>query len=460
MMILDPILLARIQFAFTISFHIIFPAFSIGLASFLAILEWRWLRTNDTSYRDTYKFFVKIFAVAFGMGVVSGVVMSYQFGTNWSVFSDKVSNVIGPLLGYEVLTAFFLEASFLGIMLFGWKRVSPRMHFASTCIVAIGTLISAFWILAANSWMQTPQGFYVGADGRLFPSNWLEIIFNPSFPYRFAHMITGAYITTAFVVGGIGAFYLWNKRYIPQAKIMLGMATLLTAFATPMQLFLGDEHGLNTLKNQPAKVAAMEGIWDNEKGAGLRIFAIPDSEKEMNHYEIKIPHLTSIILTHHYDGEVKGLKSFKKENRPAVIIVFWAFRIMVGLGFLMIFLSLTSAVQYFRRKLFDNRIMQLCWMLMMPSGFIAILSGWFVTETGRQPFTVYGVVRTTESVSPAILGSQVGLSLLAFVIMYALVFGAGSYYIIKLIRKGMPIINEEEQYYKHGKNASVVEELT
>ncbi len=459
MMILDPILLARIQFAFTVSFHIVFPAFTIGLASFLAVLEWRWLSTNDTSYRDTYKFFVKIFAVAFGMGVVSGVVMSYQFGTNWSVFSDKVSNVIGPLLGYEVLTAFFLEASFLGIMLFGWERVSPKMHFAATCIVAFGTLLSAFWILSANSWMQTPQGFHIGEDGRLFPLNWLAIIFTPSLPYRLAHMVTAAYLTTAFVVGGIGAFYLWNKRHIPQAKIMLGMATLLTALASPMQLILGDAHGLNTLETQPAKVAAMEGIWNNEKGAGLRLFALPNSEKEMNEYELQIPHLTSLILTHHYNGEVKGLKSFKKENRPPVAVVFWAFRIMVGLGLLMILLSVTSAIQYMRGKLFDNPVMQAWWMLMMPSGFLAVLAGWFVTEVGRQPFTVYGVIRTTQSVSPAIISSEVGLSLLAFVIMYTFVFGAGSYYIIKLIRKGIPVINDEEQYYQHGKNASVVEGL-
>ena len=391
------------------------------------------------------------------MGVVSGVVMSYEFGTNWSVFSDKVSNVIGPLLGYEVLTAFFLEASFLGIMLFGWKKVSPRMHFASTCVVAIGTLISASWILAANSWMQTPQGFSIGSDGRLFPVNWLSIIFNPSFPYRLAHMVTAAYLTTAMVVGGIGAFYLWNKKHIPQAKIMLGMATLLTALASPMQLFLGDAHGLNTLKYQPAKVAAMEGIWENEKGAGLRLFAIPDSEKEMNHYELKIPGITSLILTHHFDGEVKGLKSFAKEDRPPAIVIFWAFRVMVGLGILIILLSLTSAVQYLRGKLFDSRMMQGLWMLMMPSGFIAVLAGWFVTEVGRQPFTVYGVIRTTESVSPSVVSNQVGLSLLAFVIMYTLVFGAGSYYILKLIRKGMPIINDAEQYYDHGKSASVVE---
>ncbi len=460
MIILDPVLLARIQFAFTISFHIVFPAFTIGLASFLAVLEWRWLATGNKNYRDTYRFLVKIFAVVFGMGVVSGVVMSYQFGTNWSVFSDKVSNVIGPLLGFEVLTAFFLEASFLGIMLFGWERVSPRMHFTSTCIVAIGTLISAFWILSANSWMQTPQGFSVGEDGRLFPLDWLQIIFNPSLPYRLAHMVIAAYLTTALVVGGIGAFYLWGKRYLPQAKIMLGMATLMAALASPLQLVIGDMHGLNTLKYQPAKVAAMEGIWDTEQGAGLRLFALPDSKNEINRYEIKVPFLTSLILTHHYNGEVRGLKSFKKEDRPPVALVFWSFRVMVGLGLLMIFLSLTSAVQYYRKKLFESRFLQGWWMLMMPSGFIALLAGWFVNEVGRQPYTVYGFIRTTESVSPAIIGSQVGWSLLAFVIMYTLVFGAGSYYILKLIRQGIPAIKDEEQYYKHGTEASVIEGLT
>lgn len=459
-MMLDPILLARIQFAFTISFHIVFPAFTIGLASFLALLEWRWLVTKKEHFRDTYRFLIKIFAVAFGMGVVSGVVMSYQFGTNWSLFSDNVSNVIGPLLGYEVLTAFFLEASFLGIMLFGWDKVSPRMHFASTCIVAIGTLISAFWILAANSWMQTPQGFTVAADGRMFPTNWMEIIFNPSFPYRLTHMVTAAYLTTALVVGGIGAYYLWGKRFIPQAKIMLGMATLMTVIAAPLQLVIGDMHGLNTLKYQPAKVAAMEGIWDNEKGAGLRLFAIPDAKAEKNNYEITIPHLTSLILTHQYDGEVKGLKSFKKDDRPPVGWVFWSFRVMVGLGMLMILLGLTSAVQYMRNKLYDSRFLQGWWMLMMPSGFIALLAGWFVNEIGRQPYTVYGFMRTSESVSPAVLGSQVGWSLLAFVVMYTLVFGAGSYYILKLIGKGIPVINDKEQYYDHGTEAAVVKTLS
>jgi cytochrome d ubiquinol oxidase subunit I len=440
---LDPILLARIQFAFTISFHIIFPALTIGLASFLVVIEGLWLKTNNQDYRDIYKFWIKIFAIAFGMGVVSGVVMSYQFGTNWSVFSDRVGNVIGPLMGFEVLTAFFLEASFLGIMLFGWGRVSPRMHFVATCIVAVGTLISAFWILSANSWMQTPQGFEIAADGRLYPTNWLEIIFNPSFPYRFAHMVTAAYLTSAFVIGGVGAFYLWTKRHIRHAKIMLGMATLMAILVAPLQVFIGDLHGLNTLEYQPAKVAAMEGIWDTESNAGLRLFAWPDQKNEMNHYEIIIPHLASLILTHTWHGEVKGLKEWPKEDRPPVAWVFFSFRVMVGIGFLMIFIGLVSTVYYFRGKLFESRPLQAWWMLMMPSGFIALLAGWFVTEIGRQPYTAYGVIRTVESVSPAILGPQVLWSLWAFVVMYTLIFGAGTYYILKLIFKGIP---EGEQH--------------
>ena len=325
MTLLDPVLLARIQFAFTVSFHIVFPAMSIGLASFLAVVEGCWLKTGDQRFKDIYKFWVKIFAVTFGMGVVSGVVMSYEFGTNWSVFSDKVGNILGPLLGYEVLTAFFLEASFLGIMLFGWGRVSQRMHFVSTCIVAIGTLISAFWILAANSWMQTPQGFTIAADERFYPTNWLAIIFNPSFPYRLGHMVLAAYLSTAFVVGGVAAFYLFKNRYQSHARIMLGMAVLMAVLATPIQIFLGDQHGLNTLKYQPVKIAAMEGIWETEKGAGLRLFGWPDQKEEVTKYSIEIPKLASLILTHSFDGEVKGLKAWPAEDRPPVFLVFWFF---------------------------------------------------------------------------------------------------------------------------------------
>ncbi len=431
---LDPVLLARMQFAFTVSFHIIFPAFTIGLASFLAVVEWRWLRTGNTLYRDIYKLWVKIFAVTFGMGVVSGVVLSYQFGTNWSVFSDKVGNIIGPLLGYEVLTAFFLESSFLGIMLFGWGRVSPRMHFAATVIVAVGTLISSFWILSANSWMQTPTGHEI-RDGIFYPVNWIDIIFNPSFPYRLAHMVVAAYLTTAFVIGGVGAWYLWRRVHVAQARIMFAMAMLMAVFVAPVQIFIGDLHGLNTFKHQPAKVAAMEGAWETEKGAPLLLFGLPDMEAEETKHAIGIPKLASLILTHDRNGEIKGLKEWPKEDRPYVPVVFWAFRIMVAVGLAMFLTGVVAACLHFRKRLFDTRWFQLWCMALTPSGFVAVLAGWFVTEVGRQPYTVYGLLRTSESVSP-VVGAHVAISLAAFVVVYFFIFGAGSYYILRLIGKG------------------------
>lgn len=457
MLALDPILLARIQFAFTISFHIIFPVFTIGLASFLAVIEWRWLRTNNSWFKDLYKFWIKIFAVTFGMGVVSGIVMSYQFGTNWSIFSDRTANVLGPLLGYEVLTAFFLEASFLGVMLFGWDRVNRRVHFLSTCIVAVGTLISAFWILSANSWMQTPQGYEIASDGRLMPLNWISIIFNPSFPYRLFHMVIAAYLTTAFIIGGVGALYLLKNRFIDQAKIMFKMAVVLVALLAPVQLVVGDLHGLNTLKHQPIKIAAMEGIWDTERDAGLRLFAIPDQEAEKNHYEIKIPYLASYVLTHNIHGEIKGLKNWPKAERPQVIWSFFCFRIMVGIGLLMIMLGIVSVIQLIRGKLMDSGFLKKAWVVMMPSGFLAVLAGWFVTETGRQPYTVYGVVKTIESATPAIHGAAVAWSLLTFVLVYSFIFTAAIYYIIKIIRQGIPAGKEKEQYYSHSMEASAME---
>ncbi len=452
---LDALMLARIQFAFVISFHIVFPAFSIGLASWLTVLEFRWLKTGEPIYAEVYKHWVKIFAVVFGMGVVSGVVMSYQFGTNWAVFSDRAGNVLGPLLAYEVLTAFFLEASFLGIMLFGWGRVSKRMHFASTAIVAIGTLISGFWILSANSFMQTPQGFMVGADGLLYPTDWLKVIFNPSFPYRYAHMMTAAFLSTAFVVGGVGAYYLQSKRHTEHrahGRVMLGMAMVMAIFVAPAQVLIGDEHGLNTLEHQPAKVAAMEGIWEDEKGAALRLFAIPDQKNQTNKYEVAIPYVSGLILTHSFDKEVKGLKNWAPEDQPPVIIVFWAFRIMVGIGLLMVIVGLFSIYKYFKKQQFDKDSVWFhrAWMMMMPMGFIALLSGWFVTETGRQPYTVYGVIRTAESMSP-VAAQQVATTLIGFIVVYAFVFGAGTFYILRLIGQGpKPFDNpSEDNFYEH-----------
>ena len=454
---LNPTLLARIQFAFTISFHILFPAFTIGLASWLAVLEWRFLKTGQQVYADVYRMWVKIFAVTFGMGVVSGVVMSFQFGTNWSRFADAGGSVLGPLLGYEVLTAFFLEASFLGVMLFGWNRVSPRMHFAATVIVAAGTLISAFWILSANSWMQTPQGFRAGSDGLLYPTGWLQVIFNPSFPYRFVHMITAAYLTTAFTVAGIGAFYLWRQRYVQHARVMFGMAMIMAIFVAPLQLVLGDLHGLNTLKYQPAKVAAMEGLWETRSGAPLVLFGWPDQQEETTKYAIEIPKMSSLILTHDFDGEVMGLKAWPADERPPAAWVFWTFRLMVGLGMLMITTGVIAIVLYFKKRLFDTRWFQYWCMALTPAGFIAVLAGWFVTEVGRQPWIVYGLLRTADATSP-VIGTSIAISLAAFIIVYVFVFGAGSYYILRLIGKGPE--DAQAAYGDHGvKKPLIVTEL-
>jgi len=451
---LDPVLLSRFQFAFTVAFHIIFPSFTIGLASWLAVVEWLYLKTGDPAYEVVYRMWVKIFAVTFGMGVVSGVVLSYQFGTNWSVFADKVGNVLGPLLGYEVLTAFFLEASFLGIMLFGWNRVSRRMHFAATLIVAAGTVISAFWILSANSWMQTPAGFIEGADGLLYPANWIEIIFNPSFPYRLVHMVTAAYLTTAFAVGGVGAYYLYRNLHTPHARIMMGMAMIMAVFVAPLQLFFGDLHGLNTFAHQTAKVAAMEGIWDTERGAALKLFGWPDETAETTRYAVEIPNLSSLILTHDLNGEVKGLKEWPADERPPVAVVFWSFRIMVGLGMLMILTGMMAVVLYLKKTLFTTRWFHRFCMAMTPAGFIAVVAGWVVTEVGRQPYIVHQVLRTSETASP-VAGMPVALSLAAFVVTYALVFGAGAYYIVGIVVKG-PQTNGDGLYGSHGVKSPVL----
>ena len=443
---LDPVFLARVQFAFTISFHIIFPAFTIGLASWLAVVEWRWLKTDNKIYEDIYRQWVKIFAVCFGMGVVSGVVMSYQFGTNWSVFSDSVGNVIGPLLAYEVLTAFFLEASFLGIMLFGLDRVSRKMHFASTVIVAVGTLISAFWILSANSWMQTPQGYEVNDLGIFFPTSWMEVIFNPSFPYRLVHMVIAAYLTTAFVVAGVAAYYLLRKKFVKHARVMFGMAMIMAVFVAPLQLFVGHAHGENTLEHQPIKVAAMEGNWERGPNKPLYLLSHPDEEQEKTHSLISIPDGASWILTGRTDGIVPGLKDVPAADRPPVAVVFWSFRVMVGLGMLMILTGLIGLILYLRGQLFEKRWFFRWCVAMAPTGFVAVLAGWFVTEVGRQPYTVYGVLRTAQSISP-VAAEQVAVTLLGFIIAYTFIFGAGTYYVFRLFKAGP--VRKEEKYYRH-----------
>jgi cytochrome d ubiquinol oxidase subunit I len=449
---LDPLLLSRIQFAFTISFHILFPSFTIGLAAWLVVLEALWLKTGKAIYMDIALHWTKIFAVSFGMGVVSGVVLSYEFGTNWSELSRRGGNVIGPLMSYEVLTAFFLEAGFLGIMLFGWKRVPKAVHFFATCMVALGTAISAFWILSANSWMQTPAGFRVDDQGVLHVADWWQVIFNPSFPYRFAHMVAAAYLTTAFIVAGIGAWYILRERSVPHGRIMLGMALSLLVWLAPLQIIIGDLHGLNTLKYQPAKVAALEAHWETDRGFPLILFAIPDPKAEKNNYELAIPALGSLILTHDWNGEIKGLKSWPPEDRPNPIIPFFAFRIMVGIGLLMLAVGFAGAVLWLTGRLYTTTwfLRALTWV--SPLGFIAVLAGWFTAEVGRQPWTVYGVLRTADAVSP-VPGGSVLASLILFVLVYGIVFGAGVYDIAKLVQRGPdatpPVPEEGEANLSH-----------
>ena len=435
--------LARVQFGFTISFHIIFPAITIGLASYLAVLEGMWLYTRRTLYRDLYHFWAKIFAVNFGMGVVSGLVMAYQFGTNWSFFSEFAGSVTGPLLAYEVLTAFFLEAGFLGVMLFGWNRVGPGLHFFSTLAVAVGTLISTFWILASNSWMQTPQGFEI-VDGRVVPTDWLAVIFNPSFPYRLLHMSVAAFLATALFVGASAAWHLLRGRDQPAIRKMFSMALWMMLIVAPAQALIGDLHGLNTLAHQPAKVAAMEGHWgdENEPGEGLPLllFVWPDMEAETTRFAVGVPRLGSLILTHSWDGTIPGLKDFPAEDRPNATVVFWSFRVMVGLGLLMILLGGLGLVQRWRGRLYRSRWFLRFALAMGPAGLVAILAGWYTTEIGRQPWVVYGLMRTGEAVSPHAPGT-LALSLGLFVVVYLFVFGAGIAYMLRLVRKG-PVPDE------------------
>ncbi len=428
------LLLARIQFAFTVSFHFIFPAFSIGLASYLAVLEGLWLKTGDDKYLNLFKYWVKIFALAFAMGVVSGIVMSYQFGTNWSVFSDRAGPVIGPLMAYEVLTAFFLEAGFLGVMLFGMNKVGKGLHFTATLMVAIGTFISAFWILSVNSWMQTPVGWALNDVGQFVPADgWWPIVFNPSFPYRLVHTVIAAYLTTALVVGGVGAWHLLKGRKTAETKTMFSMGMWMLALVAPVQIFFGDLHGLNTLEHQPAKVMAMEGHFQSHPdGAPLILFGIPDSAAETVRWSVEIPKLSSLILKHDLNAPLDGLDTIAPEDRPPVGIVFWSFRIMVGLGMLMFGLGLLSLWGRFRKRLYDWPLLHRFALVMGPSGFVAVIAGWVTTEVGRQPWVIYNVLRTRDAVAP-IDAPAVATSLTAFVIVYFIVFGAGTLYILKLM---------------------------
>lgn len=428
--------LARIQFGFTISFHIIFPAISIGLASYLTVLEGLWLLKKDAVYLQLYHFWSHIFAVTFAMGVVSGLVMAYQFGTNWSHYSAFAGSITGPLLSYEVLTAFFLEAGFLGVMLFGWKKVGPGLHFFSTAMVAAGTLISATWILASNSWMQTPQGFEI-INGRVVPVDWLKVIFNPSFPYRLAHMTIAAYLATALFVGASGAWHLLKRHDTPAVRTMLSMAMWLVLIVAPVQIAVGDAHGLMTREHQPAKIAAIEGHWESKRGESvpLILFGWPDMAAEKTRYAVEVPHLGSLVLTHSWSGQIAGLKDFAPQDRPDSTIVFWTFRIMVGLGFLMVLLGAWSGWARWHHMLFKSRLFLRFAVAMGPTGLIAILAGWITTEVGRQPWVVYGVMRTKDAVSNH-SALELSMTLIVFIVLYTAVFGTGIRYLLKLAAKG------------------------
>lgn len=431
---LDPVLLARLQFAFTVSFHIIFPAFTIGLSAYIATLLVLWIRTGRERYHRIARFWTKIFAVSFAMGVVSGIVLSYQFGTNWSRFSEFSGNVIGPLIGYEVLTAFYLEATFLGVLLFGWNRVPSWLLVTAACLVAFGTATSAFWILSANSWMHTPAGHEI-IDGVAHPVDWLAIIFNPSFPYRFAHMLNAAYLTTATVVLAVAARFILARKHGEDARTMMRMAVGMIVVTAPLQLVIGDMHGLNTLEHQPVKVAAMEGHWDGSEPGKLVLFGWPDEEGERNRFEVAIPNLGSLILTHDWNGLYRGLSDFPQAERPPVANVFFAFRVMVAIGFLLIAAGVVGVFKWWRGTLFDRdwytRTVSWFW----PLGFIAILAGWITTETGRQPYVVYGLMRTADATSP-VIASSILATLIAFVLVYTIVFGMGIYYINRLVTIG------------------------
>jgi cytochrome bd ubiquinol oxidase subunit I len=431
---LDPVLISRLQFAFTIIFHIIFPTFTIGLSAYIATLCVMWMRTGKEHYRLLAQFWTRIFAVSFAMGVVSRLILSYQFGTNWSRYSATLGNVVGPMIGYEVLAAFFLEATFLGVLLFGWNRVPPWLHTLAAVAVAIGTLLSAFWILSANSWMQTPAGYEM-RSGVAYPIDWLAIVLNPSFPYRLAHMVTAAYLTTSFVVLAVSARYLLGGRHLEHGRTMVRMAVGFAAIAAPLQLFIGDQHGLNTLEHQPLKIAAMEAHWDGNRPGELVLFAWPDESAETNRFAVTIPHGASLVLTHRWDGLFPGLTSVPSRDRPPVVPPFFAFRTMVGIGMVMILAGLSGVWLWWRGRLLESRWYlwpaQHAWWM----GFVAVISGWIVTETGRQPWVAYGILRTADATSPVPTGSLV-TSLVLFVLVYGIVFAMGIFYINRLITLG------------------------
>jgi cytochrome d ubiquinol oxidase subunit I len=433
---LDPLILSRLQFAWVIAWHILLPALTIGLASYIALLEGVYFVTGKDIWVRISGFWIRIFAIAFGMGVVSGVVMPFQFGTNWSRFSDATANIISPMLAYEGLTAFTLEAGFLGVLLFGRNLVPRWAHFVSALLVAAGTLISTFWILVTNSWMQTPAGYKI-VGGLFYPTSWMQIIFTASFPYRFAHTVVAFYVTTGFVVMGVAAYLLRRKKSVEEARLMLSVTLWLLSVLVPLQIFLGDLHGLNTLHTQPAKLAAIEAHWNRETRAPLTLFAIPDMAAETNHYAIEVPLLGSLILAHDVNGVVPGLKEYPRQDRAPVAIPFFAFRIMVGMGLVMLALVAAGLWLRLRGQLYERDWYLRALMAASPIGFIAVIAGWTTTEVGRQPWTVYGVMRTAGSLTPSLTGFDVLLSLAGYIAVYGIVFPAGYLMVRRLVRAGV-----------------------
>lgn len=453
----DPLFLSRLQFAWVVAWHILLPAFTVGLASFVAFLEGAFALTKLPVFINLSNFWLRIFAVSFGMGVVTGIVMPFQFGTNWSNFSGAAANIFSPLLGYEGLTAFFLEATFLGILLFGRKLVSPGMHFLAAVLVAVGTLSSSFWILAFNSWMQTPAGFEV-IDGQYLPKSWFDIIFNPSFPYRLAHTVSAFYVTTAFVVLGVGAYTLRRSERPAEGRMMLRLALWFLAIFVPLQVVLGDLHGLNTLEYQPVKLAAIEGLWDTGRGVPASIIGWPDEAAERNIGEIAIPKVGSLYLTHSWNGEVKGLKDFPREARPPVAMVYFAFRVMVGIGMLMLAIVVVGLVLLWRRKL-DTSVwyLRLC-QVGVVLGFAAVIAGWTTTEVGRQPWVIYGLMRTSAAMSPALTGPDVVASMILYILAYLTIFPVGIAVMVRIVRRGPPEV-DVATFIAGGRSASAMQAL-
>jgi len=428
-------MLSRLQFVWVVAFHILLPAFTVGLASFVAFMEGMNYFTKREIYLRISKFWIRIFSVAFGMGVVSGIVMPFQFGTNWSRFSLATANVLSPLLGYEGLTAFFLEATFLGVLLFGRPLVPRWVHFFATLMVAGGTLFSSFWILAANSWMQTPAG-YALAGGIFFPTDWWRIIFNPSFLYRLAHTVCGFYVTTGFVVLGVAAFLIRGRKFIEEGRLILSTTLWLLLVLVPLQILFGDLQGLNTLKYQPAKIAAIEARWTTGSRVPLTLFAIPDDAHETNHFAVEVPELGSLILTHDLNGRIRGLKDWPADQRPPVGPPFFAFRIMVGIGLLLLTLVVIGNLMRWRKRLYSSPTFLRACELAAPFGFVAVIAGWVTTEVGRQPWTVYGLMRTADSVSPSLTGSNVLLSFVGYIVVYLIIFPTGLVIMARILRGG------------------------